>query len=60
MSPTDSNILADKCKTAGLFERLTLLEGQFPGGSVLMHKLGILPKVQQHSKAFTFSYMSSD
>lgn len=39
--------IIDKCKTAGLFERLTLLEGQFPGGSVLMHKLGILPKAFQ-------------
>ncbi|XP_062502565.1 uncharacterized protein LOC134179645 [Corticium candelabrum] len=39
--------IKDKCTSAGLFERLTLLDAQFPGGSVLMHKLGVLPKAFQ-------------
>ena len=29
----------------GLFQRLTVLEKEFPGASVLVHKLGLLPPV---------------
>ena len=33
----------DLCEKADLYSRLTLLEAQFPGASVLVHKQGILP-----------------
>nr|KAG5698092.1 hypothetical protein BaRGS_031782 [Batillaria attramentaria] len=35
--------ITDLHEDADLFTRLTLLEEQFPGASVLVHKLGILP-----------------
>ena len=35
--------IKDKCESAGIYERLTLLEKQFKGASVLPHKLGYLP-----------------
>ena len=35
--------IADPCDGAGFFERLTLLERQFPSASVLVHKQGVLP-----------------
>ena len=35
--------IKDKCEGAGLFERLSLLEKQFKGASVLPHKMGYLP-----------------
>ena len=35
--------IQDKCEEAGFYERLILLEKQFKGASVLMHKLGYLP-----------------
>ena len=35
--------IKDKAVKAGFYERLTLLENQFPGTAVLLHKLGNLP-----------------
>ena len=35
--------IKDKCENAGFYERLILLEQQFPGASILFHKLGYLP-----------------
>ena len=35
--------ITDKCEGAGLYERLSLLEKQFKGASVLPHKMGYLP-----------------
>ena len=35
--------ISDLCEGAGFFERLTLLERQFPSASVLVHKQGVLP-----------------
>ena len=35
--------IKDLCEGAGFFERLTLLERQFPSASVLVHKQGVLP-----------------
>lgn len=35
--------IQDKCEKAGFYERLILLEKQFKGAAVLMHKLGYLP-----------------
>jgi len=35
--------IKDKCKKAGFYERLTLLEKQFKGAAVLLHKMGLLP-----------------
>ena len=35
--------IKDKCEGAGFFNRLTLLEQQFKGTAVLLHKLGYLP-----------------
>ncbi|XP_065897644.1 uncharacterized protein [Dysidea avara] len=37
----------DKCEKAGFYERLTLLEKQFPGTAVLLHKIGVLPTAFQ-------------
>ena len=36
--------IKDKCESAGVYERLTLLEKQFKGASVLPHKTGYLPE----------------
>ena len=35
--------IKDKCEKAGFYERLTLLEQQFKGTAVLLHKMGYLP-----------------
>ena len=35
--------IQDKCEEAGFYERLTLLEKQFKGAAVLLHKMGYLP-----------------
>ena len=35
--------IKDKCENAGFYERLILLERQFPEVSVLHHKQGFLP-----------------
>ena len=35
--------IQDKCKEAGFYERLTLLEEQFKGAAVILHKIGYLP-----------------
>ncbi|XP_022094672.1 phytanoyl-CoA dioxygenase-like isoform X2 [Acanthaster planci] len=36
--------IKDKCSDAGLFQRMTLIEEQFPGAAVLLHKTGYLPQ----------------
>ena len=41
---------SDKHKDASFYERLILLEKQFPGATVLMHKNGVLPKVYKTIK----------
>ena len=35
--------IKDKVESVGLYQRLTLLESQFPGTAVLLHKQGYLP-----------------
>ncbi len=35
--------IKDKCEKAGFYERLILLEKQFKGSAVLLHKMGYLP-----------------
>ena len=35
--------IKDKCENAGFYERLTLIEKQFKGAAVLLHKMGQLP-----------------
>ena len=35
--------IQDKCEKAGFYKRLTLLEQQFKGAAVLLHKMGYLP-----------------
>ena len=35
--------IKDRCESAGVYERLILLERQFKGTAVLLHKLGYLP-----------------
>ena len=39
--------IKDLCKDAGFYQRLTLLEKQFPSLSVLLHKNGVLPPAVQ-------------
>ena len=31
--------IKDKCESAGVYERLTLIEKQFKGAAVLLHKM---------------------
>ena len=35
--------IADKYESAGFYSRLTLIERQFKGAAVLLHKMGYLP-----------------
>ena len=35
--------IKDKCESAGVYERLILLDRQFKGAAVLLHKMGYLP-----------------
>ena len=35
--------IKDKCESAGVYERLTLIDKQFKGAAVLLHKMGYLP-----------------
>ena len=35
--------IADKCEKAGFYQRLSLIEDQFKGAAVLLHKMGYLP-----------------
>ena len=35
--------IKDKAESAGLYKRLILLEAQFPGAAIILHKLGYLP-----------------
>ena len=35
--------IRDKCEGAGVYERLILIERQFKGAAVLLHKMGYLP-----------------
>ena len=37
----------DKHKDASFYERLILIEKQFPGAAVLLHKHGVMPKVNR-------------
>ncbi|XP_065897659.1 uncharacterized protein [Dysidea avara] len=37
----------DKCEKAGFYHRLALLEKQFPGAAVILHKIGKLPTAFQ-------------
>ena len=39
--------IQDKCEQAGFYERLTLIEKQFKGAAVLLHKMGYLPPAFQ-------------
>ena len=36
--------IKDKCENAGFYERLTLIEQQFKGAAVLLHKLHNIPE----------------
>lgn len=36
--------IKDKCENAGFYERLTLIEQQFKGAAVLLHKMGHFPE----------------
>ena len=40
--------IKDKCEKAGFYERLTLIERQFKGAAVLLHKMGYLPPGFRH------------
>lgn len=37
--------LSDKHEDASFRDRLTLLEKDFPGAAILVHKIGFMPKV---------------
>ena len=38
----------DKCADASFYTRLTLIEKEFPGAAVLLHKHGVMPKVKMN------------
>lgn len=46
--------IKDKCENAGFYERLTLIEQQFKGAAVLLHKMGHFPdgfrKIWSHER----------
>ena len=35
--------IKDKCESAGIYERLILIDKQFKGAAVILHKMGYLP-----------------
>ncbi len=37
--------VSDLYKDQDLWKRLSLIEAEFPGSNILLHKLGVLPKV---------------
>ena len=39
--------ITNKYENAGFYERLTLIENQFKGSTVILHKMGYLPKAFQ-------------
>ena len=39
--------IKDKCEKAGFYHRLILIEEQFKGAAVLLHKMGYLPPAFQ-------------
>ena len=41
----ETHSILDKHENASVFQRLTLIDNQFPGASVLMHKFGLMIKV---------------
>ncbi|XP_073241055.1 uncharacterized protein [Porites lutea] len=43
----DAGKIQDKHKDASFYERLILIEKQFPGAAVLLHKHGVMPKAFQ-------------
>ena len=40
----DGGKISDKCEGAGFYKRMTLIEEQFKGATVLLHKFGYLPR----------------
>ena len=40
--------IRDRCEGAGFYQRLTLIEQQFSGAAVLLHKMGYLPPAFQN------------
>eukprot|EP00118_Oscarella_pearsei_P025637 m.308505 g.308505 ORF g.308505 m.308505 type:complete len:393 (+) comp44135_c0_seq1:74-1252(+) len=36
--------ISDRCRGAGFYQRLILLDKQYPGAAVLLHKMGYLPE----------------
>ena len=38
--------MTDKHEDAGLFERLTKINNDYPGANIILHKLGVMPQVR--------------
>ena len=39
--------MTDKHEDAGLFERLTKINNDYPGANIILHKLGVMPQVRK-------------
>jgi len=46
--PSRPGKIKDKCEKAGFYQRLALIEKQFKGSAVLLHKMGYLPPGFRH------------
>ena len=56
----DGGKIADKCKDAGFYKRLTLLERQFKGTAVLLHKMVRREQTDKQTKPLTSSFTIQD
>lgn len=39
-------LFSDKYENKGFYQRLTLINRDFPGANIILHKLGIMPEVR--------------
>ena len=53
-------MILDKHEDADLFHRLTLIEKDFPGAAVLLHKSGVLPKVTEEWRRQWYAFLFTD
>ena len=48
----DVFFVLDKYENASIFQRLTLIDNEFPGAAVLLHKHGVIIKVYYGTSRF--------
>lgn len=59
----DGGKIKQKYEEYGLFERLTMINREFPGANIMLHKLGVMPQVGVRfltvSKLLSYAYETS-